>query len=550
MKVLMLYPKFPEQTFWNAVSSARAFMNCSGMMPPLGLLTIASYLPPDFEVRLIDRNVREETEDDWKWADVIFLSVMLAQAEDYERCVEKAREQGKPVAVGGPLTHAMPEKLLAHADWICFGEAESIMDEFVADLRARRRGKRYEGGSRTDMQGARIPRFDLVTDIGDYTAMAVQFSRGCPFQCEFCDIIEIYGRVPRTKTPAQVIAELDALRKLGFEGYVSMVDDNFIANKKKAKEMLKELVVWNRKNGYPFAFFTEASINMADDEELLEAMSRAGFVRVFIGIETPDPRLLKATLKRQNIPGDPVEKLNRIRGHGIHITAGLILGFDGEDQGVFETQRSFIQASGIGVAIPGLLQAVPGTQLYRRLEREGRLRSEADVTLVTTLEGLNFMPKGEMTKREYLERYRRLLRQVFAPEPYFQRILPAILALHRIPRRTVTRLLRTHLRVLLRQVYQLGVKLRGARRLYWKVLLRLLWKSPDALEAFGHDCFYYYHLNQHAEFVDRQLAAYLSSAAPEDLLDHAIRDSGPSAAPVAMPLLGERASGSASVTAT
>jgi radical SAM superfamily enzyme YgiQ (UPF0313 family) len=544
MKILMIYPKFPEETYWNAVDSAMVFMNCRGMMPPLGLLTIASYLPPDFEVRLVDRNVREETDADWTWADVIFLSAMLAQRRDYETCVERARAHGKPVAVGGPLTHAMPEKLLAHADWICFGEAESIMDELVRDLRADCRGQRYQGGNKTDMEGVRIPRFDLVADFGEYTAMAVQFSRGCPFQCEFCDIIEIYGRVPRTKTPAQMTAELEALRKQGFEGYVSMVDDNFIANKKKAKEMLKELAVWNRKNGHPFAFFTEASINMADDQELLERMSEAGFLRVFIGIETPDPRLLKTTLKAQNIHGDLLAKLNRIREQGIHVTAGFIVGFDGEDRGVFETQRSFIQASGIGAAIPGLLQAVPGTQLFRRLQKEGRLRSDADVSLVTTVEGLNFVPKGEMTKREYLERYRRLVREVFAPEPYFERILPAVLALRRIPRRTVARLLRRHFAVLLRQVYHLGVRIRGSRILYWKALLRVLFRNPDALEAFGHDCFYYYHLNRHADFVDRELAAYVSSPARDDELDQVIPGPSPAASPVVLPVVPRSASGS------
>jgi radical SAM superfamily enzyme YgiQ (UPF0313 family) len=533
MKILLMYPKFPEETFWNAVGSAEVFMRCRGMMPPLGLLTIASYLPPDFELRLIDRNVCEESEADWKWADAIFLSAMLAQGRDYDECVERARARGKPIAVGGPLTHAMPERHLAHADWICFGEAESIMDELVADLRAGRRGKRYQGGNKTNMHAVRIPRFDLVADVGRYTAMAMQFSRGCPFQCEFCDIIEIYGRVPRSKTPAQVTAELDALRKQGFEGYVFMVDDNFIANKRKAKEVLKEIAVWNRKNGHAFAFFTEACINMADDRELLDAMSEAGFLRVFIGIETPDPKLLKTTLKPQNIPGDPLAKLNRIREHGIHITAGFIVGFDGEDRGVFEAQRSFIQASAIAVAIPGLLQAVPGTQLFRRLESEGRLRSE-HVSLITTMEGLNFVPKGEMTKREYLEQYRRLVREVFAPDAYFKRIVPSVLALRRIHRPTVARLLRRHFPVFLRQVYHLGVRIRGSRVLYWKALLRVLLKNPDALEAFGHDCFYYYHLNRHADFVHRQLAAYVSSPAPDEMLDHVIHDSRPDATLAAM----------------
>src|SRR5574342_850355 len=209
------------------------------------------------------------------------------------------------------------------------------------------------------MARVRIPRFDLLPDVNDYATMALQFSRGCPFRCEFCDIIEIYGRVPRTKTAAQVCAELALLKRLDFRGYIFLVDDNFIGNKKNAKLMLEELSVWNREQGWPFRYYTEASINVADDDELLERMSRAGFFHVFIGIETPDPKLLKSTQKLQNIPGKPLEKLNKIRRHGIHVTAGFIVGFDGEERGVFGAQQSFIRDSGVGVAMIGLLQAIP-----------------------------------------------------------------------------------------------------------------------------------------------------------------------------------------------
>jgi radical SAM superfamily enzyme YgiQ (UPF0313 family) len=533
MRILMVYPRFPEETFWNSVDSAELFMHCGGMMPPLGLLTIASYLPSDFEVRLVDRNVARETDADWEWADVVFLSAMLAQRGDYEVCVDLAKAHGKPVAVGGPLTHAMPDGLLAGADWICFGEAESIMDELVADLRADRRGKRYQGGNQTDMQRVKRPRFELVSNLRDYTHMAVQFSRGCPFQCEFCDIIEIYGRVPRTKAPAQLLAELDALERQGFEGYVFIVDDNFIGNKVRAKAMLRELAAWNRRHGHPFAYFTEASINLADDKELLEAMRDAGLRHVFIGIETPDPGLLKMTQKAQNIPGNPLEKLRRIREHGININAGFIVGFDGEDRTVFETQRSFIQASGIGVAIPGLLQALPGTQLTRRLKKEGRLLAKSDVRGISTLEGINFVPKGEMTKREYLERYRVLVRELFAPEAFFERIVPAALALRGISHRTVSRLMRQHLGTFLRLLYHLGIKGQGYRGIFWKAFLRVLGKNPTALEAFGHDCFYFHHLNRHAAFIDRELSGYLSSAGPEEVLDEVIQESPAAYAAVA-----------------
>jgi radical SAM superfamily enzyme YgiQ (UPF0313 family) len=527
VKILMIYPRFPEETFWNVRRSTKLFMRRNGEMPPLGLLTVASYLPPDFEVRLVDRNVSEETDADWEWADAIFLSAMLAQRADYARCVGKAKAHGKPIAVGGPFTHAMPARLLAQADWVCFGEAESVMEELVADLRADRRGRFYQGGNTTNMERVKLPRFDLVPDLNDYAVIAIQFSRGCPFNCEFCDIIEIYGRVPRTKTPAQVLAELDDLKRRGFEGYVFLVDDNFIGNKKKAKAMLKELAGWNRRNGHPFVYFTEASINLADDPELLQAMKEAGLRRVFIGIETPDPKLLKTTQKAQNIPGNPLDKLRRVRENGIHVTAGFIVGFDGEQRSVFQTQRAFIQASGIGVAIPGLLQALPGTQLSRRLEKEGRLLSSAEVSLISTLEGINYVPKGEMTKREYLESYRLLVKEVFAPEAFFERIVPAVLALRGLSHRALRRLMRRHLPIFLRLLYHIGTRERGYRLTFWKALLLVLWKNPTALEAFGHDCYYFYHLRRHADFIDRELERHLSSPGPHDVLDEVVQDPPP-----------------------
>jgi radical SAM superfamily enzyme YgiQ (UPF0313 family) len=396
----------------------------------------------------------------------------------------------------------------------------------VADLRAGRRHRQYQGGNTTDMEQVRLPRFDLVPNLYDYAVMAVQFSRGCPFRCEFCDIIEIYGRVPRTKAPAQVCAELGALKDLGFRGFVFVVDDNFIGNKKRAKVFLKELAAWNRDNGHPFAYFTEASLNLADDVPLLDAMFEAGFLRVFIGIETPDPTLLKTTLKDQNIPGSALEKLRRIREHGIHVAAGFIVGFDGETRGVFEAQRSFIQESGIGVVTLGLLQALPNTQLSRRLTKERRLLSDATVSLNSSLEGLNFVPKGELTKREYLVRYRELVKQVFDPRAYFERILPALLVLKPRPRGTLHRLLRTHARVFLLQCYHLGVRSRASRVWFWKTLLEVLWKNPTALEAFGYESYYFYHLNRHAAHVDRELSSYLASPAPGDVLDEVIHWSG------------------------
>jgi radical SAM superfamily enzyme YgiQ (UPF0313 family) len=527
MNVLMLYPKFPEQTFWNTSRSIKLLWGRKAIMPPLGLLTVAAYLPEDFSLRLVDRNVAEECVSDWEWADAVFLSVMMAQREDYRECVAKAKMRGKPIAVGGPFTHALPETACVDADWVCFGEAETIMERFVSDLRADRRGKQYQGGSATHMELVKLPRFELLSDVNDYATMALQFSRGCPFKGEFCDIIEIYGRVPRTKTSTQVCAELTALERLGFHGYIFWVDDNFIGNKRKAKEMLADLTSWNREHNYPFRYYTEASINLAEDDELLERMFNAGFFHVFIGIETPDPKLLKATQKMQNIPGNPLAKLARIRHHGLHVTAGFIVGFDGEERGVFEAQRKFIQDSGIGIAMVGLLQAIPHTQLARRLKAEGRLLEGLSSTGNHTVEGINFIPKGEMTKREILENYRELVQEIYRPEAYFARTLPAMLELRAgAPLAAVWRHGVKLLAVLLKEFYHFGLRARAIRFYFWKAFFRILLKRPAALESFIFDYAVFHHLHQHADYAQREIAKYLSTPAPDDVLDDVINDRG------------------------
>lgn len=528
MNILMVYPKFPAETFWNTARSVQLLWGRQAIMPPLGLLTIASYLPEDFSARLVDRNVAEETESDWQWADVIFLSAMMAQRDDYRKCIANARQRGKAVALGGPLTHALPEMACADADWVCFGEAEKIIAELVADLRADRRGRRYDGGSSTDMEQVRIPRFDLLSNINDYATMALQFSRGCPFKCEFCDIIEIYGRVPRTKTPAQLCAELTAVEELGFQGYIFLVDDNFIGNKRRAKHLLTALALWNAEHCHPFRYYTEASINLADDLELLDAMREADFFHVFIGIETPDPKLLRTTQKMQNVPGNPLTKISRVRQHGLHVTAGFIVGFDGEAPEVFAAQRQFIQASGIGLAMIGLLQAIPHTQLARRLKAEGRLLEALSSTGNLTVEGINFIPKGAVTKREYFESYRALVRELFQPGAYFARTVPAFLELQaRAPHGALRRHGLQLLKVLLKELYYFGLRDSGLRSHFLRAFWRILRKRPAALEAFLFDCGVFYHLHRHADYIQRALANYLASPHPDDVLDAVIDPNSP-----------------------
>ena len=516
MNVLLLYPRYPQHTFWNLDVSARLFGGTRSTMAPLGLLSVASYLPDDFEVRLVDRNVRAESEADWAWADVVFLSLMLAQEEDYQECVERARARGVPIAVGGPYTSAFPERAAAEADWVCRGEAETIMQDLVADLRADRRGHHYEGGHETDMKSVRTPRYELLGDPSDYYVMPVQFSRGCPYTCEFCDIIEIYGRVPRTKSPSQVLDELARIRDTGFRGCVFIVDDNFIGNRKRAEEMLLELAKWNEAQSRPFFYFTEASINLGDHPRLLDAMERAGFVFVFIGIETPDTKLLRTAKKSQNVSGDLAQRLSTIRDHGIHVTAGMVVGFDGEDRQVFERQRVFIEESGIGIVLFGLLQALPNTQLARRLEKEGRLLEELPVHLNHTVEGMNFIPKSELTKREYLESQIQFLEQIYAPEAFFRRVVPAHLSTHRVSSIPIKA---AYLVSLFRLIYRMGVREPQLRRPFWRAFLRVARQNPRALGAFYYDCFHYYHLAQHRRHARRAISNYLASPTAGDELD-------------------------------
>ncbi len=545
VRVLLLYPKYPA-TFWNSAPSARVFMKRDAVMPPLGLLTIAASFPSEVEVRLVDRNVRDDDDADWAWADVVFISLMLIQEADYRICLETARRHGVPIAVGGPYTHARPDEVAAEADWVCYGEAEEVIDELIADILAGRRGGRYEGSAKTDVTTSRVPRFDLLPDPNAYTVMPIQFSRGCPFNCEFCDIIEIYGRVPRTKTPGQVLAELSALRALDFRGVVFIVDDNFIGNRRKAKELLAEVALWNDRNGAPYRFFTEASLNLAEDDDLCRAMAKANFIFVFIGIETPDPALLKTAQKLQNIPGDPIERIDRIRSHGVDVTAGMIVGFDGETRAVFEGQRRFLQDAGIGVAMLGLLEAIPNTQLERRLRREGRLLEDRQQQggLSIGHAGMNYVPKGEMTKREYLARYAELLRDVYDPKAYFDRIRPVMLRLRKtIDPAAMVEASKWTLPVVLRQLYWIGLRGGRARWPFWKTLLSVMWKNPAALETFGMECFFFHHVHGHAKVVRRQIAEYLASPARDDVLDEVVpidappppTDPTPAAAPERAP---------------
>src|SRR5882724_226220 len=386
MKVLLVNPEYPI-TYWS-FRHALSFEGKRSAFPPLGLTTISAMLPPTWERRLVDLNVRPLKPADIKWADIVLVTAMLVQKESLLKVIAQCKAKGKRVVVGGPFITSAIEKIPG-IDHIFLGEAETTLPTFIEDLERGEAKPLYQAAEKPSLYGTPIPDFGLA-DLKRYSMMGVQYSRGCPFQCEFCDIIEIYGRVPRTKTPDQMLAELDALVNVGWRGTVFIVDDNFIGNKRNVKQLLPRLAEWQEKNGHPFSFITEASVNLADDDELLEGMKKAGFRRVFLGIETPEEEGLRSALKTQNIGCDLLESVKKIQGYGMEVMAGFIVGFDTDKDDIFQRQINFIRDSAIPLAMVGLLNALPSTQLWRRLKREGRRLGESSGN--NTNGELNFVP--------------------------------------------------------------------------------------------------------------------------------------------------------------
>jgi len=418
MKVLLVYPEFPD-TYWS-FRHALQFEGKGSAFPPLGLLTVAALLPGAWEQRLVDMNVRRLEEADIEWADIVFASAMIVQKDSLERVVRLCKAQGKRVVVGGPYVSTSTEQL-PEADHIFVGEAETTLPEFVNDLELGIARRIYKAAERPLLTNTPIPHFHLA-ELSRYSAMSVQYSRGCPFNCEFCDIIEIYGRVPRTKTNEQALSELDALREMGWRGQVFIVDDNFIGNKRNVKKLLPELIEWSERHQHPFLFVTEASVNLAEDDALLEMMRRAHFRRVFLGIETPVEESLKEAQKGQNTRRDLLESVKKIQSYGMEVMAGFIVGFDSDPVDIFDRQIDFIRESAIPLAMVGLLTALPDTQLWRRLEREGRMLKES--TGNNTDGSLNFIPV--MDKTRLVEGYQRILRTIYSPSEYYKRALDCL----------------------------------------------------------------------------------------------------------------------------
>ena len=473
MNTLLLYPEFPPNTFWS-FKHALKFIRKRASLPPLGLLTVAALLPPQWRRRLVDLNVRPLADRDLAWADVVCVSAMIAQRSSVQRLIARCRAAGKTIVAGGPLfTSAHTD--FPDVDHFILNEAEVTLPEFLRDFEQGCARHVYATTRFADVHESPVPRRDLA-DMRRYGSMALQFSRGCPFDCEFCDVTAKFGHAPRIKTAAQVIAELDALHAAGWRGAIFFVDDNLIGNKRALKtELLPALIAWQHAKRRKFPFYTEASINLADDAELMQLMSEAGFDAVFVGIETPDAAALAECNKRQNQSRDLVADVKRIQRAGLQVQGGFIVGFDSDAPSIFQRQVDFIQKSGIVTAMVGLLNAVPGTKLHAWLAREGRLTGR---TSGNNVDGtMNFSPR--MPAEKLLEGYRTILRRIYSPRPYYQRVR-TFLREYRRPRVAAPLSWRHGFALALSSV-RLGVV--GRERFhYWRLLVWTLFHRPAFLQ--------------------------------------------------------------------
>jgi radical SAM superfamily enzyme YgiQ (UPF0313 family) len=467
MRVLLVYPEIPD-TFWSFKHALR-FISKQASFPPLGLLTVAAMLPESWEKRLVDMNVTGLKDRDLAWADYVLISAMVVQRQSSQQVVALCRELGVPVIAGGPLFTAEPDRFPT-IEHLVLNEAEVTLPTFLRDLEAGHPQRIYTTTEFADVTQTPVPLWELV-DLRRYAAMNLQYSRGCPFSCDFCNVTTLFGHTPRVKSAVQVIAELERLYGLGWRGDVFFVDDNLIGNKRHLKkELLPALRAWGaRERGITFQ--TEVSINLADDEDLVCEMVAAGFDTVFVGIETPDEQGLAECSKTQNRGRDLIACVKRLQRAGLQVQAGFIVGFDSDTPSIFQRQIDFIQRSGIVSAMVGLLQAPRGTALYERLRREGRLLDE--VTGDNTDSSINFVPR--MSREALLAGYHRIVHEIYSPQAYYARVKTFLKEYRRVPaRRQITS---TEIRAFLRSIYQLGIK--GVERThYWRLFFWALFRRP------------------------------------------------------------------------
>jgi radical SAM superfamily enzyme YgiQ (UPF0313 family) len=511
MRVLLLYPLFPK-SFWS-FEKALELVDRKALLPPLGLATVAAILPQTWEFRLVDRNVEALTDADWDWAELVIISAMIVQKEDFLAQIQEGRRRGKPVAVGGPYATALPhEAEAAGADYLILDEGEITLPLFIEAIeRGETQGTFRANGDKPDVTSTPVPRFDLL-NFNVYDNMSVQFSRGCPFQCEFCDIIVLYGRKPRTKTPEQLLAELDRLYELGWRRTIFLVDDNFIGNKRNVKLLLKELKPWMAEHGYPFHFNTEASVDLAQDQELMDLMVDCNFNAVFLGIETPDEDSLSVTKKFQNTRDSLSEAVDAIIESGLRVMAGFIIGFDGEKSGAGDRIVQFVEKTAIPTAFFSMLQALPDTALWHRLIKEGRIRGDGNINNTTLMNFIPTRPLDEIT-REFIDAFCEL----YDPMVYLNRTYRHFLKLgtpkHKSSLRKVSW---ASVRALLLVCWRQGV-VRKTRFQFWLNLIGILRHNPRVWDHYLSICAISEHFLEYRVIVkqqlEMQLAVYLAEEA-------------------------------------
>jgi radical SAM superfamily enzyme YgiQ (UPF0313 family) len=506
--VLMVFPKFEANSFWNLQAVCDVVgVRCPA--PPLGLITLAALLPSAWNIRLVNRNAEELTTRDLAWADLVMTGGMLPQQPDTLALIALCHAHGKLVAVGGPDPTSSPE-IYRDADFQVLGEAEGIIDRFVEAWNSGAKSGVFEAEKfKADVTKSPIPRFDLL-NFKHYLYIGVQFSRGCPFNCEFCDIIELYGRVPRAKTNEQMLNELDALYRRGYRGHVDFVDDNLIGNKKALKLFLPALTEWQLARGYPFRFSTEASMNLADDDQLLKMLRDANFFAVFMGIESPDTETLISMQKKQNTRRSLADSVHKLYAAGMFVIAGFIIGFDTEKRGVSRGMVEAIEAMSIPVCMVGLLYALPNTQLTRRLQREGRYIQTVSIKGDQCTGSLNFVTLRP--RRDVLADYRSVLKSIYSPAAYFGRVRAVGRALSipdhaaRTPFKDLRRLIRGTVVIAWRMTVR-HPELRSHFLKTWIACARSKMRNLDAVMSLMA---FYLHVGYFAQFLigelDREIA--------------------------------------------
>ena len=509
MKILLISPEYPD-TFWS-FKHALKMIHKKAALPPLGLATVAAMLPASWEKKLVDMSVEKLKEKDILWADYVFISAMIVHRESMHATIELCHALGKKVVAGGPLASAEPEEFDS-VDYLVLDEGEVTLPLFLADLEKGTPRHIYTSTERPSITDTPVPDWSLIK-MSKYSSMSIQYSRGCPNDCEFCNVVTLNGHRPRTKTKEQVIREFEALYSHGWRGSVFIVDDNIIGNKKKLKEeILPAIIEWRKTRSQAPSLFTQLSINLADDEELMRLMVKAGFDRVFIGIETPNQGSLEECNKSQNENRDLVAAVKKIQNFGMEVQAGFIVGFDSDPATIFREQIEFIQKSGIVTAMVGLLNAPRHTRLYERLQKENRIVE--GFTGDNTDCSMNFIPK--MKRETLINGYQNILHTIYAPKAYYERITTFLKEFHPHYEVSISKLKWSHVAGLFNSIFILGVLDKG-RAQFWKFILTVLVKRPKFFPLSLFLAAYGYHFRKVAAKIGK---GYCAIPIPVDAENH------------------------------